>query len=143
MFRAALSESALPPRSLSTTIRLGWVSDRKVRRTGALGRSWRDAQGCSARAKAPISRSTVSSSEPSETTTTSNSGNCRASSDWTLETMLTSSLWAGTRIDTGLYTSRSSRSRSDPWENSRAKTTTIARSPMQENSAYRMLRLEK
>jgi hypothetical protein len=49
--------------------------------------------------------------------------------------MLTSSLWAGTRMDTGLYTSRSSRSRSDPWENSLANTTTMARSPTQENRA--------
>jgi hypothetical protein len=44
----------------------------------------------------------VPSSEPSETTTISNSGNCRASSERTLSTMWTSSLWAGTRIDTGL-----------------------------------------
>ena len=102
MLRPALSESALPPASLSTTIRLGWVSDRKVRRTCALGRSWRVAQGSSASAKASISRSMVSSSEPSETTTISNSGNWRLSRDWTLPTMLTSSLWAGTRMDTGL-----------------------------------------
>ena len=48
-----------------------------------------------------MSRSIVPSVDPSETTITSNRGYCSARNERTEATIVRSSSWAGTRIDTG------------------------------------------
>ena len=98
---AALSESALPPFSLSITISRVRARERYTARTGALGIVSGYVRGISKRSKACRSRPIVSSFEPSLTTITSKFRYSRVRIAVTLASIVALSLYAGTRIVIG------------------------------------------
>ena len=61
--------------------------------------------------KASVSSASVASVEPSLMTTISNSTNCEVSRVRSEATIETASLWAGTRIETGMLSSDSATAR--------------------------------
>jgi hypothetical protein len=71
---AAFTASDFPPFSLSTTIRFGYRTDRRILRTGLVSMARRYTRGTSTREKASTITSSVLSVDPSWATTTSNSG---------------------------------------------------------------------